>query len=82
MVYGDTGSKRLSPYEYCSVIDWLPVNKRTDSWLDGRENVRFGLLLVYALVKIHCNSDYRKRWRDVIDQHPDHSHGYKSVADM
>ena len=25
------------------------------------------------------NSDYRKRWRDVISQHPGHSHGYKSV---
>ena len=24
-------------------------------------------------------SDYRKRWRDVISQHPGHSHGYKSV---
>ena len=24
-------------------------------------------------------SDYRKRWRDVINQHPGHSHGYKSV---
>ena len=26
-----------------------------------------------------CNSDYRKRWRDVISEHPGHSHGYKSV---
>ena len=26
-----------------------------------------------------CNSDFRKRWRDVISQHPGHSHGYKSV---
>ena len=24
-------------------------------------------------------SDYRKRWRDVISQHPGHFHGYKSV---
>ena len=24
-------------------------------------------------------SDYRKRWCDVISQHPGHSHGYKSV---
>ena len=25
------------------------------------------------------NSDYRKRWRDVISQHLGHSHRYKSV---
>ena len=25
------------------------------------------------------NSDYRKRWREIISQHPGHSHGYKSV---
>ena len=25
------------------------------------------------------DSDYRKRWRDVISEHPGHSHGYKSV---
>ena len=26
-----------------------------------------------------ANSDYRKRWRDVISHHPGHSHGYKTV---
>ena len=32
----------------------------------------------YKTAKV-SNSDYRKRWRDVISQHPGHSHGYKSV---
>ena len=36
-----------------SVIDWFSVNKTTDSWLDGRHSVRFGLLLVYGLVTMH-----------------------------
>ena len=31
------------------------------------------------MVKNALYSDYRKRWRDVISQHPGHSHGYKSV---
>ena len=26
------------------------------------------------------NSDYWKRWRDVIRHHPGHSHGYKSIT--
>ena len=43
-------------------------------------------LLMFSKKFVFCiftaclvNSDYRKRWRDVISQHPGHSHGYKSV---
>ena len=31
------------------------------------------------LFRIKVYSDYRKIWRDVISQHPGHSHGYKLV---
>ena len=31
------------------------------------------------LAEFVAYSDYRKRWRDIISQHPGHSHGYKSV---
>ena len=33
----------------------------------------------YDKNRLLLNSDYRKRWRDVISQHPGRSHGYKSV---
>ena len=36
-----------------TVTDWFPVNKRTDSWPDGKQSVRFVLVWVYELVKIH-----------------------------
>ena len=47
--------------------------------------------VLFSFITIRCSmtywfpfelfgySDYRKRWRDVISQHPGHSHGYKSV---
>ena len=31
------------------------------------------------LMKVCDYSDYRKRWRDVIRQHPGPSHGYNSI---
>ena len=39
-------------------------------------------VLSFRLTATVCgqyNSDYRKRWRDVISQYPGHSHGYKSI---
>ena len=41
------------------------------------DHLNFVFFLLYQYTYMY--SDYRKRWRDVISQHPGHSHGYKSV---
>ena len=42
-------------------------------------NFSTGISDCHNFISTVINSDYRKRWRDVISEHPGHSHGYKSV---
>ena len=66
-------------------IDFLKkitkCRRSTPSYIIYTELGRFPIeIMVKSRIIGYWNSDYWKRWRDVIIQHPGHSHGYKSIT--